>query len=123
MSWLDRNVGEREWVIMVTADHGQAPDPLRGGAWPMAQGPLLDALGSRFDVDPNRLLEHERLGALWVNKQVLDEEGMTLQDVASFMNNYWLEDNVSGDEDVPELYRDRLRETGRWASRDTNYTG
>ena len=110
MSWLDRNVGEREWVIMVTADHGQGPDPLRGGAWPIGKGPLLNALGSRFDVDPNRLIEHERPGAYWIDEQVLDEEGITLRDIAEFMNNYRLEDNVSGDEDVPELYKDRLRE-------------
>jgi hypothetical protein len=38
------------------------------------------------------------------------EEGLTLSDIASFMNNYRLEDNLPEDEQVPDLYRDRLRE-------------
>jgi hypothetical protein len=42
--------------------------------------------------------------------QVLQEEGLTLNDIASFMNNYRLEDNLPEDEQVPDLYRDRLRE-------------
>jgi hypothetical protein len=72
-------LGKREWVIMVTADHGQAPDPLRSGAWPIQKAPLLDVLGSKFDVDPNRLFQDERPGAYWVNREVLEEAGMTLE--------------------------------------------
>jgi hypothetical protein len=110
MSWLDRNVGEREWVLMVTADHGQGPDPLRSGAWPIQKRPLLEALGRKFDVDPNSLFQAERPGAYWVNRQVLEGASMTLEDIAAFMNDYRLEDNVSDNQDVPEPYRNRLRE-------------
>jgi len=110
MSWLDRNVGEREWVLMLTADHGQGPDPLRSGAWPIQQGPLLDDVGSEFDVDPDSLFQVERPGAYWVDRQVLEEKSMTLEDIAAFMNDYRLEDNVSDNQDVPEPYKDRLRE-------------
>ena len=110
MSWLDLNVGKREWVIMVTADHGQGPDPLRSGAWPIAKDPLLSDLGRALDVDPNRLIQGQRPGAYWVDENVLREEGVTLENIAAFMNDYRLEDNVLEGEDVPELYRHRLRE-------------
>lgn len=35
---------------------------------------------------------------------------MTLEDIAAFMNNYRLEDNAMDGDDIPDLYRDRLRE-------------
>jgi hypothetical protein len=110
MSWLDSNVGKREWVIMMTADHGQGPDPLRSGAWPIQKRPLLDALGRKFDVNPDALLQDERPGAYWVDREVLEEAGMTLEDIAAFMNNYRLEDNAVDGDDIPKPYRDRLRE-------------
>jgi Type I phosphodiesterase / nucleotide pyrophosphatase len=110
MSWLDRNVGKREWVLMVTADHGQGPDPLRSGAWPIQQGPLLEDVGNKFEVDPESLFQVERPGAYWVDRQVLEEESITLEDLAAFMNDYRLEDNASNKNDIPEPYKDRLRE-------------
>jgi Type I phosphodiesterase / nucleotide pyrophosphatase len=110
VSWLDSNVGKHEWVIMVTADHGQGPDPLRAGAWPIQKRPLLDDLGRKFDVNPDALFQAERPGAYWVDREVLDEAGMTLKDIAAFMNNYRLEDNAQDAGEIPEPYRDRLRE-------------
>jgi predicted AlkP superfamily pyrophosphatase or phosphodiesterase len=110
MSWLNRNVGEREWVLMVTADHGQGPDPLRSGAWPIAKEPLIRDLGHELDVNTNRLIQDQRPGNYWIDMQVLKKKGLTLQDIASFMNDYRLEDNLPQGEQPPELYRDRLRE-------------
>ncbi|CAN5740367.1 hypothetical protein BH20ACT23_BH20ACT23_09160 [soil metagenome] len=110
MSWLDRNVGEREWVLMLTADHGQGPDPIRVGAWPVRKAPILEGIGRKFNVDPEELLQDGRPGAYWIDDQVLEAAGMTLEDIAAYFNDHRLEENVRADEDIPALYEDRLRE-------------
>ena len=110
MSWLDRNVGERQWVLMVTADHGQGPDPIRVGAWPVRKALVFEDIERDFDVDTDELFQDGRPGAYWVDEEVLEAAGMTLEDIAASFNDHRLEENVRPDEDIPALYQDRLRE-------------
>lgn len=110
MSWLDRNVGKREWVLMVTADHGQGPDPIRVGAWPVRKALVFDDIEREFDVDSDALFQDGRPGAYWIDNEVLETAGMTLEDIAASFNDHRLEENVRANETIPALYQDRLRE-------------
>ncbi|MGH2752258.1 MAG: alkaline phosphatase family protein [Actinomycetota bacterium] len=110
MSWLDDHVGRKQWVVMVTADHGQAPDPKSTGAWPIRKTPLLEAVGRELGVDPGELFQDERPGAYWIDRDVLASADATLEDIAAFLNDYRLEDNLAEGEDVPPAYESRLRE-------------
>ena len=108
--WLNAKIGRRNWVVMVTADHGQGPDPLRYGTWPIHRGPLYEDIAETFGVEPEELFQDERPGAFWVDQDVMDEAGLTLEKLANFFIDYRLEDNVSEGEEIPQPYKDRLRE-------------
>ena len=88
---LDAEVGEGEYVLIVTADHGMQPD--------------VDELDS-FAIDPNEIELDitSRFGpvvrAVWPTEAfLLDEEmekrGITVEDVATFLSDYRMRDNTS----------------------------
>lgn len=88
--FLDREVGRGQWLLVVTADHGQQPDAR-----------AIDA----YDIDPNELkldIEAE-LGrvvrAVWPTQVFLDERAMrekqlSVGDVARFIGDYRVVDNM-----------------------------
>lgn len=105
---LSATVGRNEWVIAMTADHGQAPTAESTGAWPIAIQPLMEDTAEHFDVSAGELFQEQRPGALWLDRETLEQENISERDVAEFILDYRLEDNASGD--VPEEYRSRLEE-------------
>jgi hypothetical protein len=110
VEWLDSHVGRRRWVMVVTADHGQGPDAQASGAWPIAMGELTSDLGRRFDVDEGDLIQQTSPVGFWLERSALREARIAVADIAEFLLDYRLEDNVSGDGDVPSQYEPRLRE-------------
>ena len=110
VEWLDRHVGKRQWVVMLTADHGQGPDPLRSGAWPIRIQFLKEDIGDAFQVDPEELFDDHRPGSFWVNDEVMAREGITLEDLANFFIDYRLEENLPPGEEIPDVYADRRDE-------------
>jgi arylsulfatase A-like enzyme len=105
---LNATVGRNEWVIAMTADHGQSPKAEATGAWPITIQPFMQDTAEHFDVGVNDLFQEQRPGALWLNRDTLEEESISEREVAEFILDYRLEDNASGE--VPEEYRSRLDE-------------
>jgi Type I phosphodiesterase / nucleotide pyrophosphatase len=110
MGFLDDFVGAGEWVIAVTADHGQGPDPLRFGAWPINNTEMGKDAARRFDVPVAELFDKMRITGFWTNPEGLKRNGITLGALSNWIVNYRLKDNVRPGETVPQQYRDRLRE-------------
>ncbi|MDQ3940695.1 MAG: alkaline phosphatase family protein, partial [Actinomycetota bacterium] len=92
VEFLDNEVGRGEYVVVVTADHGQQPD--------------ADAIDA-FGIDPSEVeadIDTEFgpiTRAVWPTEVfLLDEEmrerGVTVADVAAFLGDYSLADNASG---------------------------
>jgi hypothetical protein len=108
---LDRLAGKKQWVIAITADHGQTPLPETTDAWPIYMTEVERDIGRRFDVDPKQLLERTRPGHFWLNQGFAEKEGITADDVADFFTGYRLGDNVAPErEPVPDMYEGRLGE-------------
>jgi hypothetical protein len=105
---MNATVGRNEWVIAMTADHGQSPKAETTGAWPITIQPLMEDTAEHFDVGVNDLFQEQRPGALWLNRDTLERAGISEREVAEFILDYRLEDNASGE--VPEEYRSRLDE-------------
>ena len=105
---LNATVGRNEWVVALTADHGQAPKAESTGAWPIAIQPLMEDAAEHFDVSVGELFQEQRPGALWLDRETLEQKNISERDVAEFILDYRLDDNASGD--VPEEYRSRLEE-------------
>ncbi|HEU4481001.1 MAG TPA: alkaline phosphatase family protein [Actinomycetota bacterium] len=95
VSFLDENVGRGEYVVVVTADHGQQPD---------------SAAVDGYGIDPNEVERDidEAFGpitrAVWPTEAFLledamEERGVTVDEVARWLADYRIEaNNHDGDE-------------------------
>lgn len=104
VDFLNSRVGEREWVMIVTADHGQQPDAEATRGWPIFMTELVADLAERFEIEENEV-EGTAAGMYMLSDGISDEE------VADFLIDYRVEDNIpNGNDDIPEQYSDRMRE-------------
>ena len=108
--FLNRSVGKGRWVIALTADHGQAPDPRAVGAWPIRMQVLTRDLAAHFDIPEDELLQDERPVGLWLNPDTLAREGLTPGEISNWLVDYRLEDNVPVTEKLSGEYAKRARE-------------
>jgi type I phosphodiesterase/nucleotide pyrophosphatase len=84
---LDDVVGEGQWVMAVTADHGHTPDPDVSGAYVISPTAVADVTNAAFDQDGDdvRVVEYTQPTEVFVNTDELAEQGYTLNDVSAFL--------------------------------------
>lgn len=107
VSSLDRSVGEGEWALVVTADHGQQPDA------EVVDGYGIDPREVKRDIDDEF---GDITRAVWPTEVFLEEdamqrEGVTVEDVALYLGDYRLADNTQR----PDML---FTGAGRFESRD-----
>lgn len=107
---LDRTVGRGEWVVVYTADHGQSPDPKAVGAWPIHMGILTENVARHFGLEIKELFQDTRPVGFWLDAATMAVEGITQGEIADFVIDYRLEDDVRDDGDIPAQYQERRRE-------------
>lgn len=103
---LDRTVGERRWVLALTADHGQSPDPRSVGAWPVDLKDVGADVARHFGVEVDELVEESRPLGIWLNSEVMEANDLTEEEVSRFLLGYTIEDNLRGNRELPEDYVD-----------------
>jgi hypothetical protein len=110
VQWLDANVGAERYVMVVTADHGQTP--LEAGGWPLSRDELLRDVGESLDTKRNGegILERTSATSLFSNVKEMRANGVTPADVASFLSDYTIGDNVADGSAVPDGFEDRADE-------------
>jgi hypothetical protein len=106
---LNHHVGRNRWVLTLTADHGQQPDALAVGAWPIGTDELTSDLAAHFEVDESVVLRWRPSG-LWLDSEQIEEVGATMNEVARYLMEYTIEDNLSDPDQLPERFEDRLNE-------------
>lgn len=89
---LEDTVGSGEYVVIVTADHGQQPDEDAVDGYGIDPNELFADLVSEFgpvveDVAPTEI---------FLDEEELTERGITIEDVARFIADYRLRDNADG---------------------------
>ena len=105
---LDETVGS--YTIVMTADHGHTPSTERTGAWPVNNTEIKADINRAFDAAVERpLVEDTSAVGVFLDKEVMEDLGVTEADVAEFLNGYELADNWP-EEELPEGYRDRAEE-------------
>ncbi len=109
VEFLDESVGRRRWVVTLTADHGQTPDPRTTGAWPIDIDVLEATIAERFDVAVDELFQEERPHGLWVDRTTMKQRAITAADIARVVLRQTIADNAAG-RSVPDAYRNRLDE-------------
>jgi hypothetical protein len=94
---LNRLVGRRNYVLAVTADHGMAPYPADAGGWSIDVREMAEDIEKRFggDTEEGRLVLTNRGYQVVLDRKELARRGLTSADVALFVRNYRIEDNVT----------------------------
>ncbi|HEX2057084.1 MAG TPA: alkaline phosphatase family protein, partial [Actinomycetota bacterium] len=90
--WLDDNVGEEEYVLVVTADHGQTPL----GGWAISRSEVSDDLGRQFDGIANGkgVIGRTSASSFFSNPDEMEANGVTPEQVSSFLSRYTIGDNI-----------------------------
>lgn len=105
---LDALAGPGNYILTISADHGQQPLPDNLGGWRINQPELRADLEAEFGP----VIEKVSPVDLYIYTDLLEENDTTLEDIARFLGSYTLGDNipedVPGTDRVPEGRRDDL---------------
>lgn len=85
IDFLDRQVGEGEWVLGVTSDHGHTLSPDETGAFRISLRSMEADLAATFGEGT---IERIRPSNIYVDVARLERNGFTLNQVAQFLNGY-----------------------------------
>lgn len=107
-TYLDRKIGRGTWMMVVTADHGQAPLAEVAHAWPISLGELDRDIETHFKMKLSDLFQMSHNSGYWLRPD-LDDADRFARELANFLIDYRLRDNANGRE-IPPAYRDRLDE-------------
>jgi hypothetical protein len=108
IAFLNANVGEGNYVLAVTADHGQTPHPRTTGAWPINIEQMLRATATHFKVDPGDLFADQRVTGFWLFPGFLRKHGISEEEISQFLLGHTIEDNNPPDQEIPDEYKNRL---------------
>lgn len=82
--FLDAEVGEGEWAMTLTADHGHQYDPAISGALPIGITALTAFIEDRFSEPGGPdVVRRARPTQIWIDDQALAEAGHTVEEVAA----------------------------------------
>ena len=116
---LDRKVGRGNYIIMISADHGQQPVPEVTGGWRINSAELGADIKERFGEE---VVSKVTPVDVYVDLEVVEDEGVDIDEIASFLGTYTIEDNIPeeqpGADRVPEA---RLEETVFAGAFSTDY--
>jgi hypothetical protein len=99
---LNRQVGERRWAMVLTADHGHQYDPRVSGAFQIDVNRLGAAITHAFDDDDAvPLIQRLRPTQIWLDTAELAQNGSTLAEVSRFVGGLTEGQTAKSDADVP----------------------
>jgi Type I phosphodiesterase / nucleotide pyrophosphatase len=99
---LNADVGKRQWVLVLTADHGAQLNPNETGAFQIPPQGLEADLNARFDDGDNVPATLKvRTSQVYMNLDELKDGGYTLDDVARFIDDYTKEQAAQDPSTVP----------------------
>ena len=104
VAYLNKQVGEEQWVMVVTADHGQQPDAEATRGWPISMTELVSDIAEHFKI-PEDSIEGTAAGMYILGQDVSFDE------LADFLIDYRIEDNLRGGTgEIPDQYDERMQE-------------
>lgn len=96
IKFLDKEVGQEKWVMVITADHGAQFDPAISGAFPVNPEQFRLNLTAAFDdSDSTPVVTEVRPTQAWFNTDELRRNGYTLSDVSAHIMNLTKSDFIS----------------------------
>jgi hypothetical protein len=105
VDFLDRKV--RDYVVVVTADHGHTPPWNVTGGWPIDVNGIPEDVNEHFDVPEGRsIVRATSPDGLFLRHSALRDLGIPARAVARFLNHYTIADNWPNAE-LPDGYEER----------------
>jgi type I phosphodiesterase/nucleotide pyrophosphatase len=107
IEWLDTNVGQEQYVFVLTADHGQTP--INQGGWPISRVEVLNDIRDRFDnLDNNmNIVQSTAAVALFMNREELANNDVSPEEVASYLSRYTISESTSEGSEIASEFKDR----------------
>jgi arylsulfatase A-like enzyme len=105
---LDREVGEGNWVLVLTADHGQTP--IVEDSWPISMRALQKDAEALLDSKDNgkSLFQRSSNTMLYLDRQELQATGVSPEQIASFVSTYTIGNNAT--KDLPAAWESKRNE-------------
>ena len=87
VAFLNEQVGQGEWVLVLTADHGSIPDPKLSGAFQISSTPMVNGIDATFDTDGDatKLVQLVQPTQIFIDEEELRQNGHTLDDIAEWI--------------------------------------
>jgi Type I phosphodiesterase / nucleotide pyrophosphatase len=109
VDFLNRQVGQGRWAMVVTADHGAQFDPKVSGAFQVTPGHLESSLRSAFpSTTGTPIVQAARTSMIYLNEDAMMASGYTEAQISQFLLGYTEADGASSPATVPEADRDKL---------------
>lgn len=109
VAFLESHVGERRWVLALTADHGQTPLPETTGAWPINMTEFQKDIARGLGLSAEELFQGQRITGLWIAPEAI-ARGIRPRQVAAAILDYRLGDNIGDGDHLPAEYQARRGE-------------
>ena len=109
---LDERVGKNNYVLALTADHGMTPYPMVTGGWAIETPDMSKDIEKRFDkTTPNKpLILSNRGYQLMLDPRELRRNELDPADIAEFVRNYKIGDNVTPSNQILRRFEERTDE-------------
>jgi Type I phosphodiesterase / nucleotide pyrophosphatase len=94
IDFLNQEVGEERWVLLLTADHGSLESAETTGAFQISAERLHGGIQEEFDTDGDDVpvVDQVKQTEIFINVKELEEQSSTLDDVARFVMTLRQED-------------------------------
>jgi hypothetical protein len=94
IDYLNKQVGENRWALVMTSDHGAVPSPSVSGAFQIATVALSSAINDRFDTDGDDtpIVRQVYQTQIFIDMPEMQENGVTLNEISQFAMGLTKED-------------------------------
>jgi predicted AlkP superfamily pyrophosphatase or phosphodiesterase len=98
VAFLNQQVGEGTWAMVLTADHGAMPDPAVSGGFDISTGPIQTGIDQTFNTsgDGVPIVDLAQPSQLFLNTDELQKNGHTVADVARYVMTLTQADTAAG---------------------------
>ncbi len=112
IDWLDSTVGADSYVLAYTADHGMTPFPTETKGWSIEIRDMSEDIEGEFDTKtPNKpVILSNRGYQLMLDRKEMVANGATAEEVAEFVRNYRIRDNITPTNQVLPRFEGRTDE-------------
>jgi predicted AlkP superfamily pyrophosphatase or phosphodiesterase len=87
VDFLNQQVGQGQWAMVLTADHGSIPDPKVSGAFQVSTTPIAAGINQTFDHDGDatHIVELIQPTQIFLDVDELQQNGYTVSQVAEWV--------------------------------------